>query len=187
MNFFNDKDTEPWTLFLDRDGVINRRIPGGYVTSVDELEILPGVMEAIAYFSKYFSRIIIVSNQQGVGKGIMTVDDVERVHAHLRKQIENTEGRVDGIYFCPALAKDNNPCRKPSTGMALQAQKDFPDIDLSRSVMAGDSVSDLHFAKNAGMTPVFIETEPKRNQNCEGLYEKKFSSLAAFSNYIQQH
>ncbi len=186
MNFFNDKELNKWTLFLDRDGVINRRIPGGYVTTISELEFLPGSLEAVVGLSRIFNRIIIVSNQQGVGKGIMEAVAVEKIHEHLRKQIEDNDGKVDGIYFCSALASDDDPCRKPAPGMAIAAQKDFPDIDFSRSVMAGDSKSDLQFAVNLNMVPVFIESEPEREQDCRGLYSLKFPTLKSFFHTIHK-
>ena len=170
-----------YTLFLDRDGVINRRIPGGYVGSPAELEILPGALEAIQFFSHYFQRIIIVSNQQGVGKGLITLHDVERVHDYLVEKVKQSGGRVDGVYFCPSLASENDQCRKPSSGMALQAQKDFPDIVFHKTVMAGDSISDLQFAGKLNMVSVFIETEPNRAVIPQEMYGCKFPSLLAFA------
>jgi histidinol-phosphate phosphatase family protein len=185
MNLLPGKLSQ-YTLFLDRDGVINRRIPEGYVTGVSEFEFLPGVPEAISFFSGVFHRIIVVSNQQGVGKGLMTAEDVGAVHAHLRKQTENQGGKIDGIYFCPALKSDNDPCRKPATGMADQARKDFPDINPQMCIMAGDSRSDLLFARNLNMVSVYIQTEPERKQDCEGLYDFKFGSLNEFSIYLKE-
>jgi histidinol-phosphate phosphatase family protein len=185
MNLLPGKLSQ-YTLFLDRDGVINRRIPEGYVTCISEFEFLPGVPEAISFFSGVFNRIIVVSNQQGVGKGLMTAEDVGAVHAHLRKQTENQGGKIDGIYFCPALKSDNDPCRKPATGMADQARKDFSDINPQMCIMAGDSRSDLLFARNLNMVSVYIQTEPERKQDCEGLYDFKFGSLNEFSIYLKE-
>lgn len=175
------------TLFLDRDGVINRRIPGGYVKSIDDLDLFPGVTADIARLNRFFHRIIIVSNQQGVGKGIMTKKDVDTVHGFLRKALESSGAVVDGIYFCPSLASDNDPCRKPSPGMAFQAQHDFPDIDFSHAVMAGDSRSDLIFARNLNMDAVYIESEPDRDQDCEGLYQLKFPSLKKYALWLEHN
>lgn len=173
-----------YTLFLDRDGVINRRIPGGYVGSPADFELLPGVLEAIQFFSHYFQRIIIVSNQQGVGKGLITNRDVERVHEYLLEKVAQAGGHIDGVYFCPALASDNNPCRKPSSGMALQAQNNFPDITFGNTVMAGDSRSDLQFASLLNMEAVFIETEPDRAIIPPEMYSFKFPSLLAFAHAL---
>jgi histidinol-phosphate phosphatase family protein len=145
-----------WSLFLDRDGVINRRLVDDYVKSPDEFEFLPGVLEAIALFAQKFRHIFIITNQQGIGKGLMTENDLAEIHQKMQEEIEAAGGRIDAIYYCPSLASVNSPRRKPAPGMALQAKKDFPDVDFSKSVMAGDSVSDMEFARNAGMHALFI-------------------------------
>jgi D-glycero-alpha-D-manno-heptose 1-phosphate guanylyltransferase len=145
-----------WTLFLDRDGVINKKIENDYVRNPDQFEWLPGVKESLLKFSKLFGRIIIVSNQQGVGKGRMTKEDVELIHEQIIKTISSMDGQIDRIYYAPQLKEENSPMRKPGIGMALQAKKDFPEIDFSKSIMVGDSVSDMEFGKRAGMKTVFI-------------------------------
>lgn len=146
-----------WTLFLDRDGVINQRIPNAYVRHPREFEFLPGTLGALAVFEPIFSRIIIVTNQQGVGKGLMTEQDLGKVHEFMRFNIEEHGGRIDAIYACTELASLNPHCRKPNPGMGEQAKAQFPDIDFSRSVMVGDSISDIQFGKNLGMKTVFLE------------------------------
>ena len=142
---------EDWTLFLDRDGVINVRIIDGYVTKVEEFEFLPNVIEAFKIFKDKFKRIIVVTNQQGVGKGFMTIEDVNMVHNFMIQQLENHGGKIDKIYFCPQLKSVVDNYRKPSPKMAYLAKEDFPDIDLSKSIMVGDMNSDIEFGKNAGM------------------------------------
>ena len=145
-----------WTLFLDRDGVINVRIIDGYVTKIDEFEFLPNVIEALKIFKKKFKHIIVVTNQQGVGKGIMKFEDVEEVHRFMVQKVADNEGKIDKIYFCPQLKSVPDNYRKPSPKMAYFAQNDFPDIDLSKSIMIGDMYSDVEFGKNAGMKTIFI-------------------------------
>lgn len=151
-NIINDD----WTLFLDRDGVINVRIIDGYVTKTEEFEFLPNVIDAFKIFKNKFKRIIVVTNQQGVGKGIMTIEDVERVHKYMLQQIENQGGKIDKVYFCPELKSEVDNYRKPSPQMAYFAKNDFPEIDLSKSIMVGDMNSDVEFGMNAGMKTVFI-------------------------------
>lgn len=151
-NIINDD----WTLFLDRDGVINVRIIDGYVTKTEEFEFLPNVIDAFKIFKNKFKRIIVVTNQQGVGKGIMTIEDVERVHKYMLQQIENQGGKIDKVYFCPQLKSEVDNYRKPSPQMAYFAKNDFPEIDLSKSIMVGDMNSDVEFGMNAGMKTVFI-------------------------------
>lgn len=145
-----------WTLFLDRDGVINVRLIDEYVRTWDEFRFVERVPEAIAVFSRVFSRIFIVTNQQGVGKGLMTEYDLGLVHGRMLSAIESAGGHIDRIYYCPHLKSDGCSCRKPLPGMARRALEDFPDVDLSRSLMAGDSSSDMAFADNAGMHKVMI-------------------------------
>lgn len=147
---------EDWTLFLDRDGVINIRIIDGYVIQTDEFEFMPHVLDAFKIFKEKFKRIIIVTNQQGVGKGIMTCEDVDSVHDYMIKEIENHGGKIDKVYFCPQLKSVADNYRKPSPKMAYFAKDDFPEIDFSKSIMIGDMNSDIEFGKNAGMRTVFI-------------------------------
>lgn len=148
-----------WTLFLDRDGVINVRFPGDYVKRVHEFEFLPGATEAIARFSKLFGKIIVVTNQQGIARGIYSHDDLGSIHSHMNSEIEKAGGKIDRVYYAHQAASENSPMRKPGTGMGLQAQKDFTEIDFSRSVMVGDSQSDMEFGKALGMKVIFIGNE----------------------------
>jgi histidinol-phosphate phosphatase family protein len=153
------------TLFLDRDGVINRQIIGGYVTKIEEFEFLPKVLEALAILSKKFEHIFIVTNQQGIGKGIFTMDDLEKIHAEMLEKITEKGGRIDKIYIASNLESENNINRKPQIGMALQAQKEYPNIDFSKSIMVGDSSLDMQFGKNAGMICALLSNENSDNQN----------------------
>lgn len=167
-----------WTLFLDRDGVINKRIVDDYVKKWDEFEFLEGVIKALEIFDKKFGRIFVVTNQQGIGKGLMRMEDLEIIHKNMQYEISFFKGRIDKIYFSPYLAAENHPDRKPGIGMALRAKKEFPEIDFSRSVMVGDSGSDIEFGKAAGMKTVFIGEENKYNA------DMLFHSLYDFARFI---
>ena len=145
-------------LFLDRDGILNKQIIGDYVRDWSQWQWLPGVLEAMPALAKRFKRIFIVTNQQGVGKGLMTETDLENIHRHMLADIEAAGGRIDKVYVCTALESEKNPNRKPEIGMALQAQKDFPEVDFHRSVMVGDSKSDELFAQRSRMR--FLECIP---------------------------
>lgn len=165
-----------WTLFLDRDGVINKKRDNDYVKSVDELEMLPEAAESIAAFSQLFGRVVIVTNQQGIGKGLMTEEDLSSVHAVVAEKVEALGGKIDAFYFAPQLASENSEMRKPRPGMALKAKEEFPEIDFAKSIMVGDSPSDIEFAKNAGLIPVKIGNETIMDS---GVYNS--SSLAELS------
>ncbi len=150
-----------WTLFLDRDGVINKKLDNDYVKNLEEFSFIDGVLEAISNFSNLFGRIVIVTNQQGIGKGIMTHDDLKLVHEFMNEELKKAGGRIDKIYYCPELAAVNAPCRKPNIGMAEEAKKDFPEIDFEKSIMIGDSVSDIEMGVKAGMYTIFISSGEK--------------------------
>lgn len=147
-----------WTLFLDRDGVINKRLMGGYVKTTSEFELLDGVAEALKMASGLFGRIVVVTNQQGIGKGLMTERNLSEIHAYCHTMIKEAGGTINAFYFAPELAGVEGTTRKPAIGMGLQAKAEFPEIDFGRSFMIGDSPSDIAFGKNLGMKTVFIET-----------------------------
>jgi histidinol-phosphate phosphatase family protein len=148
-----------WTLFLDRDGVINERIEHGYVRSWDDFVFFPRTPQAIVSLSEIFGKVIVVTNQQGIGKGLMTEKELHEVHRLLRKTIDLMDGCIDKIYYCPELAAANSPNRKPNTGMGLQAQRDFPTIDFKKAIMVGDSASDIEFGQQLGMVTVLIKSK----------------------------
>jgi len=140
-----------WTLFLDRDGVINQRVIGGYVTQPDDFILRTEIIEPLTIARRHFGRIIVVTNQQCIGKGLCSTEDVERVHQLMIDKFDKIGIKIDAVYYCPHTAEECCDCRKPNIGMALQAQHDFPEIDFTKSVMVGDSVSDMEFGKRCGM------------------------------------
>ena len=148
-----------WTLFLDRDGVINKRLPGKYVRHWKEFEFLPGVLDSLVILRDVFETIVIVTNQQGIGKGIMTEEELQLVHKKMLSAIRVSGGRIDQVYYCGALSSDPDNCRKPAPTMAFQAQKDFPGMDFAKSVMIGDSISDIQFGQHVGMHNILITTK----------------------------
>ncbi len=179
------------TLFLDRDGVINVRIPGGYVAKPEEFQFLEGVLEAIPLLNAIFDRILIVTNQQGIGKGLMTSEDLEEVHRRMVEEISEAGGRIEKIYFCPDLADKQPNCRKPAPAMALQAKSEYPEIDFQHSWMVGDSLSDLEFGWNSRMHTALIETNPEEVTKAQHLLRQhqqlpcqRFSSLLELASVL---
>jgi D-glycero-D-manno-heptose 1,7-bisphosphate phosphatase len=179
MNLSETFDSS-WTLFLDRDGVINIHLPNDYVKHPHEFTFNDGVCEALRDLSHIFGRIVVVTNQRGISRGIMTVTDLQRVHRYMLDEIHAAGGRIDGIYFCPHDTDANCICRKPKTGLALQAKEMYPDIDFSKSIIVGDSVSDMMFGKNCGMILAYVSGHDGES------YENVpvFTSLADFRNSI---
>ena len=152
------------TAFLDRDGVINRKMPEGqYVTGWEHFHLLPGVPEAIAALNRKGLRVLVVTNQRGVALGLYTSADVEAIHAGLQSVLAESGAHVDGFYFCPHDKRQCN-CRKPGPGLFEQAKADFPEITPETSVIIGDSLSDIEFGHNLGMKTIFIEGDPEHRK-----------------------
>jgi len=146
-------------LFLDRDGVINKKRNDDYVKSWDQFIFLPKVLAALKELKKYYSPIIIVTNQQGIGKGLMSEHDLKSIHQQMNRIIRKRGGKIDSVFYCPDLSDPPSFCRKPNTGMGLKAKYLFPGIQWNRSIMVGDSVSDVQFGKNLGMQSVLLDQE----------------------------
>lgn len=170
-----------WTLFLDRDGVINTHTPG-YILNEEQFVFRPGVLEAIPRLNAVFGRIVVVTNQKGVHKGLMTEADLLAVHAYMLNHIEAAGGFLDAVYACTQGSEA--PCRKPEPGMALQAQADFPEIDFARSVMLGDALTDMQFGQRLGMRVYHVlggRSEPSDMEALERPVDGVLESLWDFA------
>ena len=145
------------TVFLDRDGVLNRKLPEGrYIASWSEFQPLPGVAQAIGRLNRAGLRVIVVSNQRGIALGLYTSDDVRQIHSALNRWLQSHGAHIDAFYFCPHDTQQCN-CRKPLPGLFEQARADFPQIAAASSLMIGDSLSDIEFGHRLGMTTLFLE------------------------------
>ena len=147
-------------VFLDRDGVINRKAPdGAYVSSPGDFHLLPGAESAIAALNRSGRRVIVISNQRGVALGRYTRADVDALHAWLQELLSAHAAHIDGFYYCP---HDENQCdcRKPKTGLFEQAFRDFPDASVANSIVIGDSLSDIEAARSLGSASIFIQGDP---------------------------
>ncbi|MEL6867333.1 MAG: HAD family hydrolase [Bacteroidota bacterium] len=172
----------PQTLFLDRDGVVNLRLPNTYISAWSDFQFLPGSLEALALLNPLFPRILIVTNQQGIGKGLMTETQLQTLHHHMLEAIHQAGGRIDRIYHAPYLAQDQSPYRKPNPGMALQAQADFPEINFSSAIIVGDSVSDMQFGQRLGMQTAWVMTKTEEKHWQDQLQvDYRLSSLWEFA------
>ncbi len=168
-----DKD---WTLFLDRDGVVNKEIVGSYVTATEEFEFCEGAPKAIQTLSEIFGTLVVVTNQRGVGRGLMTIETLRDIHREMRDGITAAGGKIDKVYAATSV-NDNDHNRKPNTGMALQAREDFPQIDFHKSVMVGNSLSDMEFGKRLGMHTVFLTTKHASYPMPHDLIDEQYPSL----------
>jgi histidinol-phosphate phosphatase family protein len=172
-----------WTLFLDRDGVINHEKKEDYILSWDEFMFYDGVKEAMKIFSERFGVIVMVTNQRGVGKGLMSENDLNTIHQNMTQEIVEIGGRVDRIYFCTSM-DNHSPNRKPNAGMALQAKEHFPGIDFDKSIMVGNKVSDMQFGRNAGIKTVFVATTNPEVSFPNPLIDFRFNNLIEFANIL---
>jgi D-glycero-D-manno-heptose 1,7-bisphosphate phosphatase len=175
------------TVFLDRDGVLNQKLPEGrYVASLSDFRPLPGVHQAIARLNRAGLRVIVLSNQRGIALGLHTAEDVRAIHAAFQSELaahdsHGTRGaHIDAFYFCPHDKGECN-CRKPLPGLFEQAQADFPEIAADSSVMIGDSLSDIEFGRRLGMATIFIDGDPARQkpgaEAARDLADEHFASL----------
>jgi histidinol-phosphate phosphatase family protein len=179
------KIDKTWTLFLDRDGVINLHYPNDYVKRWDEFYFLEGVLDALKTLSETFRRIIIVTNQQGVGKALMTEDDLQFIHDEMLKEVRKYGGRIHAIYSAIDLVeKDIKQLRKPNIGMAKRAKKDFPEIDFSKSIIVGDNTTDMQFGRSCGMITVFVGDKTKVAFEALELIDAYCDSLPDFANAL---
>jgi D-glycero-D-manno-heptose 1,7-bisphosphate phosphatase len=167
-----------WTLFLDRDGVINHEKHQDYIHTWEEFKFYDGAKVAVQIFTQKFNRIVVITNQRGVGKGLTKIEDVKIIHQNMTKDIEAVGGKIDAVYFCPDL---ESPNRKPNPGMGLQAAKDFADIDLAKAVMVGNTLSDMEFGRNLSIKTVFLTTTRPEVDTSDERIDAVYPSLIAFA------
>jgi D-glycero-D-manno-heptose 1,7-bisphosphate phosphatase len=173
-----------WTVFLDRDGVINHEKYQDYVYKYDEFIFYDGVPEALMKLNKIFGLIIITTNQRGVGKGLMTEEELEDIHLKMLRDISTAGGRIDHIYYSTSI-DNSHPDRKPNPGMIYQAKEAFPGIDLHKSLIVGNSMSDMEFGRNAGIYTVFVKTTHPEQVFPHPRIDLAFESLPDFAKALQ--
>lgn len=156
-------------IFLDRDGVINRKKENGYITGWDEFFFLPSVFKGLKIFSDCGYELFIITNQQGIGKQLFTVRDLEKIHDNMKAALSEKGIKIKKIYFCPHREIDLCDCRKPATGMVRKAIEEFPDLDIKKSFLIGDSITDIEMGHRIGIKTVFIFPRAgTRGKDCHG-------------------
>jgi D-glycero-D-manno-heptose 1,7-bisphosphate phosphatase len=133
-------------VFLDRDGTLNEEC--GYLTRPEQMRLLAGAAEGVRLLRAAGLACVVVTNQSAVGRGLMTQDDLERVHAEMVRQLQADGAALDGLYYCPATSDDDSE-RKPAPGMLLRAAREM-NLDLARSWMIGDAARDVLASRRAG-------------------------------------
>lgn len=137
-------------VFLDRDGVINRMIKGGYVLKWEQFEFLPHVAEAISLLNKSNIPVYVISNQACIGRGLITLDGLNAINRHMVNELQEKGASIDDVFVCPHTPEDKCDCRKPKTGLFLQAKKLHPQISFKDSWFIGDTDSDVEAGKAIG-------------------------------------
>ncbi len=157
------------TVFLDRDGTTNRDT--GYIKSPEELQIFPGAVEAVARLKQAGARVVMVTNQSGVGRGLFSIETLGAIHARLRAVFEAGGAPFDGLYYCPHHPDDGCACRKPGTVMIERAVADL-GLDLSRAYVVGDQRRDIDLARRIGAKGLLVTTGPTSVQALEELRQE---------------
>lgn len=147
-----------------------------YILNWTEFKFYEGVKEALSIFADIFGTIVMITNQRGIGKGLMTEADLLNIHEKMLAEINLTSGRIDKIYYCTSLSDD---CidRKPNAGMAHQAKKDFANINFDKSVMIGNKLSDMQFGKSVGMHTIYLATTNPEIELPHPLIDYRYNDL----------
>lgn len=153
-------------VFLDRDGTLNE--DRGYVVSLDQFVLFPGVCEAVARLNQSGFRVIVLTNQSAIGRGLMTEEDLNRIHIYLNKQLATVGGHVDAFYHCPHHPQDACECRKPKPGLIHKAITDF-SLNAASCYFLGDKRSDLEAAQAGGIMGVLVNTSPYAGQALQAI------------------
>ncbi len=179
----NKSDCSDYTLFLDRDGVINRPIVDDYARVPKDFVYCDGALKAIGELKKIFKRIVIVTNQQGVGREIMSSKDLENVHLKMYNGLKNKGLEYfDLVLYAPYLKTENHKWRKPQNGMLLKSKRCFQDIDWSKSIMVGDSPGDMQLADTLGVLKVRIDNPQFSFDNQQFQFRSLKDFVASVSN-----
>jgi len=180
---FKDIDNS-WTLFLDRDGVINFEQRNDYVKHWGEFKFYKESLAALPILANQFSTIVVTTNQKGVSKGLMTEADLNNIHQNMVIEINKVGGRIDHIFYCTDLDNDSIN-RKPQPGMAFQAKEHFPTIDFAKSIMVGNRTSDMEFGRNAGLHTVFLATTHPETSFPDPSIDYRFNHLLEFAEALK--
>ncbi|HAY87963.1 MAG TPA: hypothetical protein DCY51_00805 [Bacteroidetes bacterium] len=170
-----------YTLFLDRDGVLNLPIVDDYARKADDLVLVEDIVQSMSSLIGLFKRVVLVTNQQGVGRELMSERDLEDVHLKLYLALKSQGiAWFDAAFFAPYLKTEDHAWRKPSNGMLLMAKEYFNDIDFSKAIMVGDSPGDMKLADTVGLLKVRIENPQFSFDN----QDFTFPTLASFVSHL---
>jgi D-glycero-D-manno-heptose 1,7-bisphosphate phosphatase len=170
-------------VFLDRDGVMIKNRPI-YVRTWDDVEILPDVLPALTRMTTRPYKIVIITNQSAVARGLISLRAAEKINQRLTDAIKKAGGRIDGIFMCPHKPDDNCECRKPRPGLIFQAA-DTLALDLKRSILIGDALTDLQAGLNAGVGKIALVLTGRGLQQAQSLEVQQMKPFPGFDNLTQ--
>jgi histidinol-phosphate phosphatase family protein len=174
-----------WSLFLDRDGILNNRLVDDYVKTPEEFIWNPGVLEFLKICSEHFPNIIVITNQQGIGKGLMSEHQLDLIHQKMLHEARESGGRIDKVYYCGHLENSGSFYRKPAVGMGLQAKKDLPGINFSKSLMVGDTLTDMLFGKRLKMTTILVSPQASIARQHPGFVDWWFEDMQGLLDFVK--
>lgn len=169
-------------IFLDRDGVIIENRPD-YVRDWSQVKFIPGALQALAYLNRLPMPVILITNQAGIGRKMISPDTAAEINQRMIQVIVDAGGRIDGVYVCPHTPEDHCNCRKPKPGLILQAAQD-QDIDLSRSILIGDNLTDLQAGMAAKIDQIILVRSGLGGDTEAKLPELVFSGIAVYDDLI---
>lgn len=176
-------DCKKYTLFIDRDGVINQPIVNDYAKFPSDFILCDGAIDALNALKLLFKRIVLVTNQQGIGKQVMTSQDLENIHLKMYDSMKTEiNSYFDLVLYAPYLKADIHSWRKPDIGMLLKAKEYYPDINFSKSIMVGDSPGDMALADQLNILKVKILNDQFEFDNQDFIYPDLASLVTALSN-----
>ena len=172
-----------WTIFVDRDGVFNPEKENDYIRNLSEFSFYPGVVENFKKINDRFGKVVLVSNQRGIGRGLMSLAALHEIEAYMSSELEAAGGHIDKYYYC-TNAENHHPDRKPNPGMIYHAKSDFPEIKLDKAIMIGNKPTDMLFARNGGIYSVFIATTNPETPFPHPDIDLRFPTLVDFANSL---
>src|SRR3989344_6633767 len=169
-------------IFLDRDGTLIE--DAGENKDIEKYKLLEGVVDGLKIFRRFGFKLIVVTNQSGIGRGYYTEESMHKFHDKMIEDLEKNGVKLDGIYFCPHHPDKDCECRKPKTGMIDKAVKEL-GIEIKGSFMIGDKDTDVELAHKAGMKGILIQTDTYKNEkNVKPDYKAK--DLVEAADYIRE-
>ena len=171
-------------IVLDRDGVINQETDA-FIKSPEEWHPLPGSLKAIAQLNQWGHRVVVATNQSGVGRGLFSLEDLAAIHAKMQVQLQTVGAHLDGIYFCPHHPNHHCRCRKPKPGLLEKIARDF-HCEFTKMIVVGDSLRDLQSAQSVGAKPILVLTGRGKTTQKQWPLEKKIDVFRDLAEFVEE-